>query len=379
MAVKYDIGEIKCYSATLLELRDDGSLSSYVRDSTELDLIDRGVRYALLSLVADPHERIVSSVRKTVERVEEILYHSWRELDDAAMQYEQCEKGNENIVGRVWTRAEMERADESIGPVKRPPEGNHGLRTGPEAYSWGKTGLARIYNIEPRPSRHLVPPRNILDPDPGATKAIAGVLDLVSISAWAFEIVKMLTGKDVPQMVSQFLGGNWEAFGKCADALRRVGLAVKDLGHYVWKGNQLLDCTWGGNAADLCFAYHHRLAKSLERLQEPLDKLSNAYVAVARAVEQHTAALADALKMLIDEAIAAALSTASPVVAAGIAMTVEGRLMKWVARIQYIIGIMREAASQALVGVGAAVAVLNQFLQQFPPSDNYANMVRGRG
>ena len=363
MAVEYDTKEIQGYAHMLRELHFNTGLASYVRDHAEIDIFNVGAPQSLLAIIAPSHDKVCEEVRKTGARVTETLWTSARELDDAASTYEDCEHQGAAQLGRVWPREDMEAADRSVGPVRRPPVD----RT---------TGGPGGYGLEPAPERHLVPPRNVVPDDP--MKKITDVTDKFGTTDTIMAIVKEITGTNPVEEVSQLLAGNWEEFGRCADVWNRLSLAVEDLSYYVWRGNRHLDGTWQGNASDHCYDYHHRLAFAIKGLKAPLQTLATSYRHAAIATNVRAGLVGDGIKQLLDMAIVAGLARLSPAAAAAVAAPMGVRIGKIVAGIDDIIRSLRVAFGAVANTIADTTLAIASFQTRFPVKDDYHNLVRGR-
>jgi hypothetical protein len=183
----------------------------------------------LLGIVAPTHQDTCERVVRTFRRVEDTLWQSYQQLDDAARQYDECERGNEEFLGRAWSREDVERADASIGAVKRPPV---------DRWTGGPGGF--LVDSAALPERHLVAPQNLVKDDP--LKVLTDAVDNVSAAVQILKVIEHICGFNPVEEVSDLLAGDWKQYGQCADVWRRLGLAAKDVSYYVWRGNR---CSYG--------------------------------------------------------------------------------------------------------------------------------------
>ncbi|MGW6904984.1 hypothetical protein [Streptomyces sp. NPDC054940] len=137
------------------------------------------------------------------------------------------------------------------------------------------------------------------------------VSDLISPTYWVSEILEAAIGFNPMDKAKEYFAGDWEAYAKCAEAWENLGKLCEDIGRNVDSGNQSLDASWDGNAADAAFLYFKSLAERCDSLQADLNSLSEKYGVVAHGVWSTAEAVGAILGQIGDAAATAAISAAA--------------------------------------------------------------------
>lgn len=371
MRLEFDVKSIDSFGGMLGWFTAGGSPygapSSYLQEHGSMGIVDSGVLNPLRPAHEDTYEYAVT----TFDRLSDVFWNSQREVQDAADQYAETEQDNHDQVwgagARLWTLDQAERADNSIGAVRRPPADR--ATPGP-----------RDFEVDPHPYRHLDRADNPVPGDPAdVAPEVRKVLDLISPSSLVAQGVKKLIGWDPFELVSEGLAGDWERFGRFADMWKRLDASMGDLSNRVWKGNRTLDEVWHGNAADMCFEYHHRLAFAIKALQKPLSTLAQSYQLIAVHVAANAAIINDLLKQIVDTLTFTLLGMIVP----------EGAVPAWLV---VTVKRVRDLATKVLVAMDGLTALIGglaekvaeagldiaAFQRSFLPADDYHSWVRGR-
>ena len=145
-----------------------------------------------------------------------------------------------------------------------------------------------------------------------------------ALANWAF---KKFLGIDPMDEAKHALGGNWEEYAECAKAWHALGLFCDDLARNLESGNDSLDVTWSGNAADSAYVYMGTLAKDIAAMKGTFEQLKDQYETVTDGVWNAAEACGDLLSQMLDLALVIGITMAAgastswtifgPVVAAG--------------------------------------------------------------
>ena len=137
------------------------------------------------------------------------------------------------------------------------------------------------------------------------------VMALTSPSAWVIELVYGSLGVDPFQEVAARLLGDWSWFADCVDLWRMTGEAYQAIATNVRRGNDLLDATWDGNAADAAFVYFRDLRTYLQSIDRALQRCSQEYEGIALKVWYTVRGIGVLLQTMIDFALTAAIAAAA--------------------------------------------------------------------
>lgn len=162
------------------------------------------------------------------------------------------------------------------------------------------------------PVSHLQPPSK---PDEFKTPldAFNEVSDLVSPTAGLSKIFDWAFGEDVNpvELVKKYFAGDWEAYVKCGQAWRNLSAFCEGVSENIKAGNELLDGTWDGNAADAAFVYFDTLRRNLLAIQGSLAAMGVEYETAAYGVWSTAEVLGQIIAQLCDQALLALIKLAA--------------------------------------------------------------------
>jgi hypothetical protein len=161
------------------------------------------------------------------------------------------------------------------------------------------------------PTRFLKQPG---EPDDSITNGFANPLDLfnyVSPSAWINEAIENLTGVNVFNWITDWVGGDWEAIWKFGDAMGNLAQCMQQIGMNIQRAFLDLDRSWDGNASDAAYQYFSSLATTTSGQQAALIKICDDYHKAATGAWQLSNQLGNILQALADKAIIAGIAAAA--------------------------------------------------------------------
>jgi hypothetical protein len=223
------------------------------------------------------------------------------------------------------------------------------------------------------------PTRHLTQPVPEAVSAEAGfvsptaLFDLLSPSAWLFDIVRALTNVDVlGEFVSPF-SGHWTMASAYGDALSKLSLCLGDVSTDVQATATAMDGMWDGNASDAAYLYFAQAAGSLSGHAQALQRASVEYKSLARAMWHLMESMKGLLQTLLDRAARAALyalagtltaeTGVGAVVGYGLAAYEIAQILRIVARVTLI----ATAAESIVFGFGAFVSTATKDVEDVAP------------
>lgn len=154
------------------------------------------------------------------------------------------------------------------------------------------------YHLGINPADDLLPAHA---PDfPNPFSALETALNTFSPTGLLDTLVVNVTGVDIFALVSEFWGGDWQAFGMLyqywgdlsnfsADLANNLHICIKTLGEY-----------WEGNAADAALAYFGRLHNALQGLSRAFADLADRYHKVGETTYVEAQATSGLLSELAD-------------------------------------------------------------------------------
>ncbi|MGW7515605.1 hypothetical protein ACWGJ2_08420 [Streptomyces sp. NPDC054796] len=167
------------------------------------------------------------------------------------------------------------------------------------------------------PTSRLTPPKPPDEFSRGALDTFNDVSDALSPSAWVLEVYEIAFGFNPVDEIVNCFSGDWESFGRCADAWKNLGKMCGDISTNLGSGNREIDASWHGNAADSAYLYFESLRGKVDDYDHPLSELSAQYLSITHAVYSGAEAAKGVLLALVDDAIITAILLA------------EGSLLSW--------------------------------------------------
>jgi hypothetical protein len=153
-------------------------------------------------------------------------------------------------------------------------------------------------------------------------------LESVSPGAQILHVLTSVIGWNPVEKVTGKVIGDWESFGRCADVFDKLGEFDRSVSRNIASGNQELDRSWDGSAADQAWIFFDRLSGTLASQHEPLHELGDQYRAAAHGAWSFCKAAEHLCADMIDAGIMLAMSTAAggasaetgigPLIAAGV-------------------------------------------------------------
>lgn len=156
------------------------------------------------------------------------------------------------------------------------------------------------------PSVALVAP-TATAPIPEIATRILGLQDWLSASNALGLLIDHITGVNPYEWGGRLLAGDWEAFGKAADAAENLGQYLALQGSGVSAVSTALDNGWDGQAAQAAVGWFEAYAGQLTELQSALDGVAESFRTTSAGVQLAAEGLKSALTDLSDLAIAFAL------------------------------------------------------------------------
>lgn len=192
------------------------------------------------------------------------------------------------------------------------------------------------------PFKDLAEPQALLDPAPkdpayatDQAHSIADSLALLSPSGLVGEISTWIFDENIFESAAKNFTGDWNAVHKCGIAFRQVADASAAIGLNIKVGNEDLDQTWNGNAADAAYVYFRNLSDVIRNLEDELRNVGDQYVETAERTFYIGQVVAGILAEIVDAIVVAiagsvvliALSAGSaiPLVAGFVWVYAEGR------------------------------------------------------
>ncbi len=282
------------------------------------------------------HDKYVSDGKAVLERIQTVLDSAATELASSARYYKGTDRSQAAAIDSTYPGSKGRGtggaapspngfADVSdAGGQLKPPPGENGYLGG---------HLAE-YQFSP------------------VTKTIGTVMDFGSPSAMANEGIKLLFGIDIYGEALKWVTGDWDGYTQCGETWANLGSCCKSVSENIKAGNELLESSWDGNAADTAWVYFDELAKKAGGVEEGFTSLRHNYDAIAHLIFSVAEFLKAGLAWIVDRVIMFVLFNAAAVAAAA---TVVGA---WVAPANAVI-----AATQAAMAItkwGEMVAGLTQ-------------------
>lgn len=127
--------------------------------------------------------------------------------------------------------------------------------------------------------------------------------DFLSPTWWINQVLNDTIGCNPLKFVAEHLIGDWEGFATCAIEWRILSDSADALSENIEYGMRWLAQDWQGQAADHAIAHLDRVRLAIDSHRDVLRRLHDKYLDVARGVWNAARALADLLKMLLDNII----------------------------------------------------------------------------
>ncbi|MDQ3404132.1 MAG: hypothetical protein M3548_12145, partial [Actinomycetota bacterium] len=186
-------------------------------------------------------------------------------------------------------------------------------RTYPETnVTWIRehTGYTGYTTIEP--TAHLVEPKDYhgeLDGTPNWWDLFSPMAQIGNAIETVSQVAVWLGWLDNPygpqaELVKPFVG-DWAGVRAAADVLRGVGHAVHGVGTNINWASQSADVVWQGNAGAGATVYLMNMARPLDEIWAPIDKLTGEYVRAAEEMVTSRDASVNILNQIGDAAIQA--------------------------------------------------------------------------
>ncbi|CRK59622.1 hypothetical protein [Alloactinosynnema sp. L-07] len=147
-------------------------------------------------------------------------------------------------------------------------------------------------------------PQEFTDP----VKLFNVVSDFLSPTWWINQVLDDTIGCNPLEFVTDQLIGDWEGFAKCAIVWESLSRSADAISENIDYGLRWLSQDWHGQAADQAVAYLDRLRRAIDSHRDILRRLHGKYLDVARGVWNCARALADLLKMILDNVIVAGIA-----------------------------------------------------------------------
>ncbi|MER5438933.1 hypothetical protein [Streptomyces sp. NPDC002790] len=268
---------------------DAQSVDDYVKKYGRA-LGNSSTEQGLLLAPLELHEQAMDDAGKALSRVHTLLDRSGAELTRSGAYY------------RDTDAEQAAKVDATYPDAQRAAAGN------------GGGGATQSFSDATEPSSRLSAPSKPEEYSHGlVSDAVGAVSDWLSPSYWSLEAIKFVfqAEQDPLEQALGWFAGDWESYAKCAEMWQNSGSALGDLGANIRSGNQRLDQSWNGNAADAAYKYFDELAKritevgtSLKDLQGHYSEISLAVYEALNLVKGVLTAIADAL-ILIEIEVAA--------------------------------------------------------------------------
>ncbi|MDQ3576518.1 MAG: hypothetical protein M3443_02735, partial [Actinomycetota bacterium] len=165
------------------------------------------------------------------------------------------------------------------------------------------------------PTAHLVEPKDYrgeLDGTPNWWDLFSPMAQIGNAIETVSEVAVWLGWLDNPydpqaELVKPFVG-DWAGVRAAADVLRGVGHAVHGVGTNINWASQSTDVVWQGNAGAGVTVYLMNMARPLDEIWAPIDKLAGEYVRAAEEMVTLRDASVNILNQIGDAAIQAAVA-----------------------------------------------------------------------
>ncbi|ADG96987.1 hypothetical protein Srot_0502 [Segniliparus rotundus DSM 44985] len=137
---------------------------------------------------------------------------------------------------------------------------------------WTGHGLHRFSAEDP--ASKLQPPKaeEII---PGGVDKALGAGSWLSLSHWVLEAIDQVCGVNPGKWVLEKFTGDWEAFGKVADSLRKIGEFYNSYGQNISEDMVFMLDSWTGKAAGSAKGYFEKFASSVQHQQDSLEKVAH--------------------------------------------------------------------------------------------------------
>ncbi|MBW0252534.1 WXG100 family type VII secretion target [Cellulomonas sp. PS-H5] len=173
------------------------------------------------------------------------------------------------------------------------------------------------------PSRELVVPVPSA-PIPDFVETVMNFPDLISPSYWLLRIIQEVCGTDPVAWVAEHFSGDWERMSTASSALEHLGEYHEAMAVELRHARETFRAGWTGEAAEAASAYFSRLEDAVNNQAGPLRDIAREVDNVAQGMKSTQATLESLMGMMLDWALAAAVSAAA---AAASSWTVVGGIV----------------------------------------------------
>lgn len=182
--------------------------------------------------------------------------------------------------------------------------------------------------------------------------------DFVSPSSWLLWVIEQICGTSPVEWVTEHFSGDWERTSTASSALGHLATYHELFGAEIDAARASFEAGWDGEAQMAASVYFRSLADDIEAQAGPLRDIAHEVDNVAQGMKSFQDMLESLIGVLLDWAIAAAISAAA---AAASSWTVVGGLIGGGATAISIAGGVRTWL-QVIEVHGAAVALVDGFI-----------------